>query len=232
MRCFFMRCTAEPQDAMDVKTFVGIREINGRKILPDRTDRSTTHGSGNPQLLTSKRKGSSCSAQAPWLHQSDQASQPDPIRDVFLPPRWAAFDSPHVPEHQLTWKINYLLVDSSEKSPSCYARGFCICVWHSNAQLMGTDTAMPSYHPLHVCCMACAAARQSSHPQEINTRPTALLMAAQPSAQGMHLMWDLLSDVVMQRGKGGKKAMPSRKCHQLVAGNGLGAAAPLQQSHV
>lgn len=54
-----------------------------------------------------------------------------------------------------------------------------MCVWHSKAQLMGTDTTMSRYHPSHVCSMACAAARQSSHPQKINHRPTAL--AQRPS---------------------------------------------------
>lgn len=83
-----MRCTAETRDAMDVKTSVGIQEINGRKILPGLGQTEALPVALEiPQLLTSKHKGSSCSAQAPWLHQSDQASQPDPIRDVFLPPR-------------------------------------------------------------------------------------------------------------------------------------------------
>lgn len=82
-----MRCMAELQDATDVKTFMGIREINGRKILPGLGKTGALPVALEiPQLLTSKHKGSSCSAQAPWLCQSDQDSQPDPIRDVSLPP--------------------------------------------------------------------------------------------------------------------------------------------------
>lgn len=61
-----MRCTAETQDAMDVKTSMGIQEINGRKILPGLGQTEALPMALEiPQLLTSKHKGSSCSAKHP-----------------------------------------------------------------------------------------------------------------------------------------------------------------------